>query len=670
MKHLSFTVFLSLLFFVSFAQNPTGGPDRCGTDEHHQTWMEDPDYAAAYNQRLAKTKLALKEIRKQAKADCDEILYIPVVVHYIDVTIGADCAEQMALSQIEAMNADFAGTNPDVDKWYDHQATTWPNIQNKESCIQFCLATLGHPDGSGIPEGDYAITLNQYPDGTENVPEWTGYLNFFINGNDMGGVLGYSPLGGGGTGNGPVISVSVWGTVSCDGNNVNPPFNLGRTATHETGHYLALEHPFGGDCNTDNDMPLVGDTPITDQANYGCPDPGASIVNCAEPIVFPTYMEYCDDACLYMFTQDQVDGMEAHVTANLMHMVDKASTTCQDAACIDFGMTVTATDESCLTGTDGSIQLEALNANDPVQYSISNGVTFQDNGVFQNLVADKYYVMVEDAAGCSMVDSVVIERESPTISLIDMQKSFCGDNGGSLLFAVDFADDFQYSLAGAASWQDTSFFDNLSAGGYQVVVRNDANCTASMDVVVEDDSDLQLVERRIRPVNCPLFDNGLIDTYLANGQPPFAYTLDYAQPQETGYYDNLSPGRYVLSVRDARGCELEREFSIGISYANISDGCPCDVFIPNAMTPDMDGLNDVFKPVFSCPITQYHLQIFDRWGELIFETDNLNEPWNGGQNGYFVNPGVYLYKLSYRWGEERNESLEVQTERGYITILR
>ncbi len=670
MKFTFFTFFLSFLFVSTLYGQSDNGIVRCSTDERHEALMQDPEYAAAWNQRMAKTKLELKKIKDHPKANCNEVLYVPVVVHYIDVTIGIDCAVDKALDQIELMNADFAGTNPDVQNWYDHQAATWPNTQNKESCIEFCLASLGHPAGSGIAEGDFAVTLNQYPDGTESAAEWSGYLNFFINGNDMGGVLGYSPLGGSGNGTGPVIALMAWGSVSCDGSNVDPTYGLGRTATHETGHYFALNHPFGGTCNNDNDAPLVNDTPITDQPTYGCPAPGSTLVNCVDPIVFPTYMEYCDDACLYMFTHDQVNGMEAHYNANLSQFADKAATTCQDAACLDFAISFTSSDETCLTGSDGTINIQALNANAPVNFSVSNGVTFQDNGAFTNLTADKYYIVVEDAAGCSAIDSVVIKREIPPLSIVSVQNSFCGDNGGSVLVNVNFPDKFQYSLAGDVPWQDTSYFGGLSAGAYEVVVRNDANCTNRMNVVVGDNSDLNLIERRIRPVNCPLFDNGLIDTYLSNGKPPFAFTLDHAQPQEEGYYDNLSPGNYVLNVRDSRGCELEKQFRIGISYATIGDGCPCDVFIPNAITADQDGLNDIFKPVFNCPFTQYRLQIFNRWGEMIFETQNSAEPWNGGEDDYYGNPGIYFYKLSYRWGEERNESLEVQTATGYITVLR
>jgi gliding motility-associated-like protein len=152
--------------------------------------------------------------------------------------------------------------------------------------------------------------------------------------------------------------------------------------------------------------------------------------------------------------------------------------------------------------------------------------------------------------------------------------------------------------------------------------------------------------------------------------PPFAYTLNNENPSDVGNYSNLSPGQYVLSVDDSRGCKLNYPFTIGVSYANIDAECPCQLFVPNAMTPDEDGLNDLFVVVPSCPITEYRLQIFDRLGSPVFESDDLDTRWNGGYEGFYVNPAVFYYRITYRWGEERNASLELQVATGTITIVR
>lgn len=641
-------------------------PDRCHTNEFHRQNMLDPDYAAAYEQKMANLRTWLKENPDYSKADCDEILYIPVAVHFQrdganEIAITPACAEEMALSQIDAINADFAGTNADITSWENGQAT-WPGIQNGESCIQFCLATLDHPAGSGIAEGDYAITINEYEQ-IDNIPEWSGYMNWFVR--DITNPLGYSPLPGNGNGDGVVCGLAYFGTSNCQGS-LSPTFNLGRTITHEVGHYLSLPHPFdSGNCTADGDG--VADTPLTDQPTFGCFPNGDSFVNCDEPVLWPTYMEYCDDACLYMWTQDQVTQMEGLVNTGLTNLLNSAAIKCQDAACVGIDLDITVTDESCL-GVDGTIEIVAENMTAPITYSINNGQTFQDNSIFNNLEENRYDIIVQDGAGCELVDSVFLEREKPPLRLVSVTNAFCSNPDGTIQVEVDYDDEFEYSIG--EGWQDTSYFDGLTAGTYEVQVRNATGCNNSLEVTVDDETDLNLTVNRVRPVNCPLFDNGLVEVSLLNGEPPIEFRLNGENPQETGRYENLNPGAYILSVEDSRGCREEFDFAIDVSYANIEDDCPCQVFIPNAITPDGDEKNNSFRPVPSCPISDYTLQIFNRWGDLVFETRNMDEVWNGGLGEYYVQAEVYFYRMTWRWGEEFNESLELQLATGTLTVLR
>lgn len=639
--------------------------ERCGTDHYHATQMENPDYAERYHQNLINLNLYLKNKPAHSKMDCDEILFLPVAVHYQDVGIDIDCAIEMALDQIETLNQDFAGTNPDIDTWNNLRPQIWPAIQNEESCIQFCLASLNHPSGYGLSDGDYAVTLNQTTE--ENLPDWANYLNFYVR--DMDNPLGYSPLGGSGNGDGVTCGIPYFSSVSCGGNTISATYNMGRTITHEVGHYLNLRHPFdvdGSGCaDANNDM--VDDTPRTDNPTFGCPT--GELVNCTDPILWPSYMDYCDDACLFMFSAGQVERMEAHVNANLQNLLNNAVTTCQDAACINYRVQRSFENESC-GGNDGQINLTATGGTEPYEYSISNGLNYQETGNFPNLSANGYAIIVNDGNGCTFEDSIYIERETARVNLVNSTNAFCGDNSGTLFVDVEYPGEFEYSLSGFAGWRDTSYFANLPPGSYIVNVRNDAGCTGTLPVVIGDNTDLNLIVRRVQDVNCPLFDNGRIESELGNGMPPFVYTLNDENASETGTYSELSPGQYILSVSDSRGCKLNYPFDIGVSYANIDAECPCQLFAPNAMTPDGDGLNDLFVVVPSCPITEYRIQIFDRWGSLVFESDDLDTRWNGGYEGYYVNPNVFYYRITYRWGEVRNASLELQVATGIINIVR
>lgn len=111
---------------------------------------------------------------------------------------------------------------------------------------------------------------------------------------------------------------------------------------------------------------------------------------------------------------------------------------------------------------------------------------------------------------------------------------------------------------------------------------------------------------------------------------------------------------YVLSATDANGC-------VGVDSVLVTPYFP--VYVPNCITPDGDGLNDFFFVVGE-RIDAYHLQIFDRWGILIFESFNQAEPWNGGINGYYVQNDVYTWKLYYK-SLKGNEELS-----GHVTVVR
>jgi hypothetical protein len=133
------------------------------------------------------------------------------------------------------------------------------------------------------------------------------YLNIWVC-NLGNGILGYAQFPGGSwSTDGVVILTSAFGTPSTGADAA--PYNLGRTATHEVGHYLNLRHIWGdATCGSD----LVDDTPTHNTANYGCPAAGHKSTCTGTPVEMTmNYMDYTDDACMFMFSKKQVDRMMA-----------------------------------------------------------------------------------------------------------------------------------------------------------------------------------------------------------------------------------------------------------------------------------------------------------------------------------------------------------------------
>ena len=139
-------------------------------------------------------------------------------------------------------------------------------------------------------------------------------MNFLVK--NIGGILGYSPLGGSiAAGQSVVMSVGAFGSgAGCPNSGIVPgaPYNLGRTVTHEVGHFYNLSHIWGdGGCGVDDG---ISDTPLASGEYGGCPSPGA-IPGCVagEYEMSMNYMDYTNDACMYAFTQCQIDVVNNYI---------------------------------------------------------------------------------------------------------------------------------------------------------------------------------------------------------------------------------------------------------------------------------------------------------------------------------------------------------------------
>ncbi len=230
------------------------------------------------------------------------IITIPVVVHVVYNGSTQNISDAQINSQINILNEDFRRMNSDADN-------TWSQAADAE--IEFCLASVD-PNGnstSGITRT--STTVNGF--GTNDAVKFNSsgginawpaadYLNIWVC-NIGGGILGYAQFPGGNPAtDGVVNDYRYFG----DTGTATAPFDLGRTMTHEVGHYLNLRHIWGdGNCNADD---FVGDTPTSDAPNYGC---ATGHVSCNSTDMVQNYMDYSDDACMNLYTQGQKTRMRA-----------------------------------------------------------------------------------------------------------------------------------------------------------------------------------------------------------------------------------------------------------------------------------------------------------------------------------------------------------------------
>ena len=239
------------------------------------------------------------------------LIRIPVVVHVAHRAAEENISDAQVKSQIDVLNKDFRAKNSDKSK----VPAVWKSLVI-DSNIEFELAKRD-PRGkqtTGITRT--ATTVEGFGPNdtvksrkTGGVDAWPAdrYLNMWVC-NLTDGLLGYAQFPGGPPKtDGVVILYTAFGNRG----KVRPPFNKGRTATHEVGHYLGLRHIWG-DMNNCTGNDFVTDTPPAQRANTGKPTfPHITCNNGPHGDMFMNYMDYVDDAAMFMFTAAQVARMNA-----------------------------------------------------------------------------------------------------------------------------------------------------------------------------------------------------------------------------------------------------------------------------------------------------------------------------------------------------------------------
>lgn len=310
---------IKLLIVALISQVAISQHRNCGMKEHMQQIMADPQAREQYlkQQELFKTEYqrVLAEYKANKAAGINRTtnatLRIPVAVHYPSSGAATaavkTCLRNFAQNQVNILNADYNATNADISNWAG-VSDFYPGTQVGDLDVEFVLATQNHPAGTGLVNGDVAVTFGtDFLSNADSDATWSGYMNFVVR-NISGGILGYSPLGGSpSAGHTVVMDNNAFASgAGCTGYVPGAPYNLGRTVTHELGHFFNLDHTFANDngCGSDDDG--IADTPKTGYATYDCPADG-SVAGCVggEYALTMNYMDYVNDACMYMFTEGQ-----------------------------------------------------------------------------------------------------------------------------------------------------------------------------------------------------------------------------------------------------------------------------------------------------------------------------------------------------------------------------
>ena len=368
---------------------------RCLTDENEKALQQQYRNRADrtdFENWLAPKIAEIKANRASQRSESQQVIYnIPVVIHVVHtgeaVGTGPNITDAQALSQIQVLNEDYrrlAGTPGGAN-------TTGLAVDVE---INFCIAQVdpnGAPTTGVVRHNITPYSNSQTPadptdwetrtnvESMKSVTQWdpTKYLNMWtINpgGNPLndffnpglGGLLGYAQFpdntpnlqglnatGGAASTDGVVAGYYLMGTIAEDDGTfmLDGTYNLGRTMTHEVGHWLGLRHIWGdGDCSADD---FCADTPNAAAPNYNCNLFNNSCTDDPDFDQVQNYMDYTNDACMDTFTQDQKDRIQA-IMANAPRRVElNSSTACSISPTV---YVTTALPENVTEGSDCNYQ--------------------------------------------------------------------------------------------------------------------------------------------------------------------------------------------------------------------------------------------------------------------------------------------------------------------------
>ncbi|MEE3037013.1 MAG: M43 family zinc metalloprotease, partial [Bacteroidota bacterium] len=367
----SIYIFCAVLFLYS--SNLQAQERNCVTTEYNLQLLNDnPEFG----QKLVDLEQATNHYSEilSLLSTTSEIYTIPIVVHVLYNSDSENILDDQIFSQIDSLNKDFRAQNADISTVPDAFQPVVADVG-----IEFCFASVD-PQGNptdGINRVFTSTTSFSYSgndmkfSSSGGVDAWntSDYLNIWVC-NMNGGILGFAQFPGGSAAtDGVVVDYEYFGSIG----SATYPYNLGRTLTHEVGHWLNLRHIWGDSyCGDD----FVDDTPTQETSNGGCQTfPHVTCNNGPNGDMFMNYMDYSYDSCLTMFTTGQKNRMIAALTTSRSSLLDSDACSFEISGCTDpsqfnFDSLAEIDDGSCIPFVYGCM--------DSTQYNYNPFANFDD----------------------------------------------------------------------------------------------------------------------------------------------------------------------------------------------------------------------------------------------------------------------------------------------------
>jgi len=311
---------------------------------------------------------------------------------------------------------------------------------------------------------------------------------------------------------------------------------------------------------------------------------------------------------------------------------------------------------SCIGTNDGELSIYIAGGTPPYSYT-----WMDDNSITSltrnNLAAGSYQIEISDDNNCQNI-SVEVEVSEPEI----MSMNIAGLSNISCFDANDAS--LSYTANGgtppySCEWNNGASSDalhNLSPGEYSIIVTDANECELLYDTIfIEQPIELK-ADYTIKNPEYWDSNDGSIEIEPSGGTSPYSYYFTNIDGERINKTNALGSGDYILYLSDENQCLLIDTLSLGADYE-------VKLIIPNTFTPNNDNKNDVFLVKSLSPLSYYSISIRSRWGQKLFESNDIYNSWDGKYKGRVCSPGVYYYQIQYQSRDK------IETRNGFLHLF-
>lgn len=309
----------------------------------------------------------------------------------------------------------------------------------------------------------------------------------------------------------------------------------------------------------------------------------------------------------------------------------------------------------CEGGNEGGIKLNPAGGVAPYTATWSHGATGLS---LTDLAPGMYEATITDANGCELDTTIDLSAQSTyTVDAVPTNSSCGGGADGSVTaFIVNgTTPPYTYSWSTGAT---TESITNVAPGIYSVTVTDSLSCLRIDTTTVAEGS--IAIEDSVINTSCPTSADGSITVTVSGGTAPYSYA--WSNGGNSALLQNVQAGTYSLTVTDVNNCVGNKTIEVLVDTSGTTECDPLviyDVFSPNG-----DGVNDTWIIDGLQDYANNDLQIFNRWGNVVFEANPYNNTWNGeSKKGELLPSATYYYILKLN---DVNKSIYS----GHITLIR